>query len=196
MQSLIFLLSYSRSRARFSLAARGSEERGMTARGLINNVICVPCSRLMFFQLTRDCAWSIALQPHVHLSGHVSDWSFHLMGSKTVYKCHWRIEYTRPWGKGLLLGILGDGVQPVLQMLTCFRPKTVIFQTRFQTRPLKLIPFFRPGGGNKTQHYMFRHKKEIMSSLLRLKPQPKDFFKSISNSHITLSFLFSCNWND
>ena len=26
-----------------------------------------------------------------------------------------------------------------------FRPKNVIFHTRFQTRPLKFIPFFRPG---------------------------------------------------
>ena len=40
------------------------------------------------------------------------------------------------------------------------------------------------------------HKTEIMSSSLTLKPQRKDFLKSISNSHITLSFLFIWNWND
>ena len=40
------------------------------------------------------------------------------------------------------------------------------------------------------------HKTEIMSSLLRLKPPQKDFFNTISNSHITLSFLIIWNWND
>ena len=34
------------------------------------------------------------------------------------------------------------------------------------------------------------HKTEIMSSLLRLKPPQNDLFNTISNSHITLSFLF------
>ena len=34
-----------------------------------------------------------------------------------------------------------------------FRPKIVIFHTRFQTWPLKFIPVFRPGGGHKTQHH-------------------------------------------
>ena len=42
----------------------------------------------------------------------------------------------------------------------------------------------------------FLDKTEIMSSLLRLKQQQKDFLKSISNSYITLSFLFVWNWND
>ena len=37
--------------------------------------------------------------------------------------------------------------------------KNVIFHTRFQTRPLKSIPVFRPGPGLKA---------EIMLSLLRL----------------------------
>ena len=40
------------------------------------------------------------------------------------------------------------------------------------------------------------HKTEIMSSLLRLKPQQKYFFKSVSYWHITVSFLFIWNWND
>ena len=35
--------------------------------------------------------------------------------------------------------------RPVLQILTYFRPKNVIFHNRFQTWPLKLIPVFRPG---------------------------------------------------
>ena len=42
-------------------------------------------------------------------------------------------------------------------------------------------PVFRPG-----------LLKEIMSSLLRLVQQQKDFLKSISNSHISLSFLLIC----
>ena len=47
--------------------------------------------------------------------------------------------------------------RPVLQILTLFRPKTVIFYSRFQTRPLKSKPFFRPG-----------LQTEIMSSFFRL----------------------------
>ena len=45
-----------------------------------------------------------------------------------------------------------------------FRPKNVIFHTCFQTWPLKSLPVFRPGGGDKRQ----QHKAEIMPSLLRL----------------------------
>ena len=64
-----------------------------------------------------------------------------------------------------------------------FRPKNFIFHTRFQTRPLKSILILRPG------FY------EIMSSLLRLKHgNKKDFLKSISNTHISLSFLLIWNW--
>ena len=33
-------------------------------------------------------------------------------------------------------------------------------------------------------------------TVLRLERQQKDFLKSTSNSHITLSFLFIWNWND
>ena len=47
-----------------------------------------------------------------------------------------------------------------------FGPKNVISHTPFQTWPLKSIPVFRPGG------------------------------PSISNSNITLSFLFIWNRND
>ena len=94
--------------------------------------------------------------------------------------------------RGVLLKCLVGVCCPVLNILTLFQTKNVIFRTRFQTWPLKSIPVFRPGGGHKTQH-KHGHETEIMSSLLRLNVQQKDFLKSISNSHITLSFLFS--WN-
>ena len=67
-----------------------------------------------------------------------------------------------------------------------FRKKNVIFHTRFQTWSLKSIPWKRVTKRNIT----CLHKTEIMSSLLRLKPPQKDLFNTISNSHITLSFLF------
>ena len=67
-----------------------------------------------------------------------------------------------------------------------FRQKNVIFHTRFQTWSLKSIPWKRVTKRNIT----CLHKTEIMSSLLRLKPPQKDLFNTISNSHITLSFLF------
>ena len=61
-------------------------------------------------------------------------------------------------GEGVLLGILGGGVPPGSPNPdTDFRPKNVIFHTRFQTRPLKSIPVFRPC-----------YWAEIMLSLLRL----------------------------
>ena len=73
-----------------------------------------------------------------------------------------------------------------------FWPKSVIFHTRFQTWPPKSIPFFRSGDGHKTLHCITcLHKTDNMSSL-----HQKDFLKSISNSHITLSFLFIWSWND
>ena len=59
---------------------------------------------------------------------------------------------------GVLLGILGGGVPPGSPNPdTDFRPKNVTFHTRFQTRPLKSIPVFRPCCW-----------AEIMLSLLRL----------------------------
>ena len=67
-----------------------------------------------------------------------------------------------------------------------FRPQNVIFHTRFQTRPLKSIPVFRPG-----------LYAEIILPLLRLKGKLKiegqNFFKSFSNWHI--SFYFLLIWN-
>ena len=53
-----------------------------------------------------------------------------------------------------------------------FRPKYVIFYTRFQTWPLKSILVFRPA------------ILEIMVSLLRLKDQQRYFLKAILNSCI------------
>ena len=109
---------------------------------------------------------------------------------------------------GVLLGILSGGVPPGSRniILTLFQPKKLSFST----------PVFRPGFSNP---YSFSdlqvvtksnitclHKTEIMSSLLRLKPQQKDFLKTISkspratdglsNSHSTLSSLFIWNWFD
>ena len=63
-----------------------------------------------------------------------------------------------------------------------FRPKNVIFHTRFQTRTIKFIPIFRPG-----------LKAEIMLSLLRLECKQKKFFESNWNSHTVPSFLLI--WN-
>ena len=47
--------------------------------------------------------------------------------------------------------------------------------TAFGRCPLKSIHVFRPGGGHKTQH---TYLTEIISSLLRLERQQKDFFLS------------------
>ena len=85
-----------------------------------------------------------------------------------------------PGGGGVLLGILGGGVPPSSPHSDPISDQKMSFSTSV----------FRPGGGHKTQ----QHKTEIMSSLLRLKPQQKEFLKFISNSHITLSFLWIWNW--
>ena len=42
---------------------------------------------------------------------------------------------------GVLLGIPGGKGYPVSKSWPYFRPKNVISHTRFQTRPLKSIPF-------------------------------------------------------
>ena len=67
--------------------------------------------------------------------------------------------------------------RPVLQILTLFQTKNVIFHTRFQTRPLKSIPVFRPGLW-----------AEIMLSLLRLERKQK-ILQSHFEFNISLSFL-------
>ena len=68
-----------------------------------------------------------------------------------------RRQQARRWG--VLLGILGGGLPPGSPY---FRLKHVNFQTRFQTRPLKSKPVFRPG---------LRAEIIIMSSLLELERQ-------------------------
>ena len=72
----------------------------------------------------------------------------------------------------------------VLQILTLyFRPKNVIFHTRFETSPLKSVPVFRPG------------LQEIMSPLLWLEQQRKRFDilrinMRIQNGFLLLSYSF------
>ena len=48
-------------------------------------------------------------------------------------------------GGGVPLGILGGDMPPGSSNPDRFQTKKVIFHTRFQTRPLKSIPVFRPG---------------------------------------------------
>ena len=64
--------------------------------------------------------------------------------------------------------------RPVLQILSLFQTKKYYFPHPFSD--LEMV----------TKHNTTcLHKTEIMSSLLRLKPQQKDFLKSISNSYYT-----------
>ena len=86
---------------------------------------------------------------------------FHVNGFALSLALKVRFFGTRKWpicntqiisrGGGVLLGNLGGGVLP------CSSNQNVIFHTRFQTRPLKSIPVFRPG-----------FQAEIVLSLLRL----------------------------
>ena len=48
-----------------------------------------------------------------------------------------KFRYRRP--RKALLGILGGAVPPLLQILTLFQIKNVIFHTRFQTRQTSKI---------------------------------------------------------
>ena len=50
--------------------------------------------------------------------------------------------------------------RPVLQILTLFQTKKCHFPHLFSDLK-KFIPIFRPGGGNKTQHYMFTIKQKL-----------------------------------
>ena len=74
---------------------------------------------------------------------------------------------------GVFPGILVGGVPPGSPI-----PDPISDQTMSLFSPV-----YRPGC------------KEIMSWLLRLEQQKKDFLKSITNSHICLSFLFVWNRN-
>ena len=64
--------------------------------------------------------------------------------------------------------------RPVLQILTLFQTKKCHFPHPFLD--LEMVT---------KRNITCLHKTEIMSSLLRLKPQQKDFLKSISNSYYT-----------
>ena len=72
----------------------------------------------------------------------------------------------------LLLGILGGGVTSGSPNPD--RPKNGIFHTRFQTWPLD--------------------KSYVI--ITEIRAQTKKFFKCISNSHISISFLFIWNRKD
>ena len=81
---------------------------------------------------------------------------------------------------GVLLGILGVVVPPGSPNPDPVLTKKSYFSHRFQTWHLKSIPVFRPGKG-----------RTVMLSLLRLERQRNVFLKSISNSHLSLSFLLT-----
>ena len=66
-----------------------------------------------------------------------------------------------------------------------FRPKNIIIHTRFQTRPLKSTPVFRPSLW-----------AEIMLSSLRLGRKHKHYYLNLFGIHIFLSFLLIWNLND
>ena len=74
--------------------------------------------------------------------------------------------------------------RPVLQILTLFQTKKMqsftIFYTRFQTRPLKSIPLFLDLAFRQKLCYHYLDKRAN-----------KKLFKSISNPHISLSFVYS-----
>ena len=85
---------------------------------------------------------------------------------------------------GILLGILGVVVPPGSPNPDPVLTKKSYFSHRFQTWLLKSIPVFRPGKG-----------RTVMLSLLRLERQRNVFLKSISNSHLSLSFLLTPHKN-
>ena len=104
------------------------------------------------FQLSQDCLGQAPIWP-----------SFHCFGTpiwppwrhvKTLYWCHW---YENDYLFSCLGGGEGGGTPgntwwgcavPFSKSWPHFRPKHEIFHTRFQTRPLKSIPVFRPGTNN------------------------------------------------
>ena len=79
----------------------------------------------------------------------------------------WELGYLPGGGVYLGQGIHGEGVPPVLQILTLFQTKNWIFHTRFQTWPL----------GNYV-------------TITEIRTPTKNISNFASNSHISLSFLF------
>ena len=66
-----------------------------------------------------------------------------------------------------------------------FRPKNVIFHTRFQTRPLKSIPVFTPSS-----------KAEIMSSLFKLERKQNNSSNAFRNRIFPFRAYSFGIWND
>ena len=71
------------------------------------------------------------------------------------------------------MGILGGGVAACfLKSSPNFRPKNVIFHTRFQIRPLKSMPVFRPGLLIGTNYVIItwplEHKQKIIQIHFRM----------------------------
>ena len=94
-----------------------------------------------------------------------------------------RSKGSQPDGGRLLLEEILDGgtmCRPFLQILTLFQTQKCHFPHPFSDQTSKIYA---------------RFQAEIMSSLLSLMPQSanKKFFQSISNLHISLSFLLK--WN-
>ena len=97
---------------------------------------------------------------------------------KKFFKFFIQVKFSSCRGVGALLGIFSGGMLPDTPNPNLnTNQKMPFFHIRFQTRPLKSIPIFRPG------------LQEIVSSLPRLECQQKDFLKPILNLLITLSFL-------
>ena len=71
-----------------------------------------------------------------------------------------------------------------LQILTLFQTKKCHFSHPFRALASKIHTRF--------QTSLTKSWGQPVASLLR----NKDFLKSTSNSHISLSFLFICNWHD
>ena len=78
------------------------------------------------------------------------------------------MKYPGGGGEGYSWEFLVGACRPVLQILTRFQTKKVIFHTCFQTGPLKSIPVFRPG-----------LSAETILSLLKLEGRQKN----TSNPH-------------
>ena len=107
--------------------------------------------------------------------------------SENTCACTWA-----KWGKGKARCIMGNPkpgegtpwwgcAARFSKFWPYFRPKkNVNFHTRFQT--------WRRSQ-NVTIYMLTSHKTEIMSPLLKLERQQKDFLKSISSSHIRLSLI-------
>ena len=148
--------------------------------GKIFFVIWDNCKEIVYYpkstkSFTRLCVW----------------WSskVNLLTQERGYICH------RPGG--VLPGILGGCVPPGSSNPDPISDKKKShFPHPFSDLVSEIHTRFQTWKRITKRNITCLHKTEIMSSLLRLKPPEKDFFNTISNSHITLSFLFMWNWND